>query len=183
MWTRVRRALTRVWSALTRACSALTRARSALTRVQSELTRVRSALTRVCSALTRVWSALTRARSALTRDCAERRFPSPSLPPLPPRGRGGNAHQGAPPCAPTPLSHCVGEGLGVRARRFSVRIIVQLATSHLGVLVQVVYAIARDHRAVDPPRCAVALLTSSVCPLSARTSASVAASHNRTVRS
>jgi hypothetical protein len=29
----------------------------------------------------------------------------------------GNALQGAPPCAPTPLSHSVGEGLGVRAKK------------------------------------------------------------------
>jgi hypothetical protein len=29
----------------------------------------------------------------------------------------GNALQGAPPCAPTPLSHTVGEGLGVRAKK------------------------------------------------------------------
>jgi hypothetical protein len=29
----------------------------------------------------------------------------------------GNALQGAPPCAPTPLSHPVGEGLGVRAKK------------------------------------------------------------------
>jgi hypothetical protein len=29
-------------------------------------------------------------------------------------GEGGNLWQGAPPCAPTPLSHRVGEGLGVR---------------------------------------------------------------------
>jgi hypothetical protein len=29
----------------------------------------------------------------------------------------GNALQGAPPCAPTPLSHAVGEGLGVRAKK------------------------------------------------------------------
>ena len=35
--------------------------------------------------------------------------------PLPKGERGGNAHQDAPPCAPTPLSHDVGEGLGVRA--------------------------------------------------------------------
>ena len=29
----------------------------------------------------------------------------------------GNALQGAPPCAPTPLAHPVGEGLGVRAKK------------------------------------------------------------------
>jgi hypothetical protein len=29
----------------------------------------------------------------------------------------GNALQGAPPCAPTPLAHTVGEGLGVRAKK------------------------------------------------------------------
>jgi len=28
-----------------------------------------------------------------------------------------NAQQGAPPCAPTPLAHSVGEGLGVRAKK------------------------------------------------------------------
>jgi hypothetical protein len=32
-------------------------------------------------------------------------------------GEGGNLWQGAPPCAPTPLSHRVGEGLGVRANK------------------------------------------------------------------
>jgi hypothetical protein len=35
--------------------------------------------------------------------------------PLSRRGARGNALQGAPPCAPTPLSHALGEGLGVRA--------------------------------------------------------------------
>ena len=29
----------------------------------------------------------------------------------------GNALQGAPPCAPTPLAYSVGEGLGVRAKQ------------------------------------------------------------------
>jgi len=37
--------------------------------------------------------------------------------PLPQGGRRGNAHQGALPCAPTPRSHSVGEGLGVRAKK------------------------------------------------------------------
>ncbi len=37
--------------------------------------------------------------------------------PLPQAGEGGNLWQGAPPCAPTPLSHAVGEGLGVRANK------------------------------------------------------------------
>jgi hypothetical protein len=35
--------------------------------------------------------------------------------PLSRRWARGNALQGAPPCAPTPLSHALGEGLGVRA--------------------------------------------------------------------
>jgi hypothetical protein len=33
------------------------------------------------------------------------------------RRERGNALQGAPPCAPTPLSHAVGEGSGVRAKK------------------------------------------------------------------
>jgi hypothetical protein len=37
--------------------------------------------------------------------------------PLSRRRERGNALQGAPPCAPTPLSHPVGEGLGVRAKK------------------------------------------------------------------
>ena len=37
--------------------------------------------------------------------------------PLSRRRERGNALQGAPPCAPTPLSHAVGEGLGVRAKK------------------------------------------------------------------
>jgi hypothetical protein len=37
--------------------------------------------------------------------------------PSPASGRGGKQRQGAPPCAPTPLSHPVGEGLGVRAKQ------------------------------------------------------------------
>jgi hypothetical protein len=37
--------------------------------------------------------------------------------PLSRRRERGNALQGAPPCAPTPLSHTVGEGLGVRAKK------------------------------------------------------------------
>ena len=37
--------------------------------------------------------------------------------PLSRRRARGNAQQGAPPCAPTPLAHSVGEGLGVRAQR------------------------------------------------------------------
>jgi hypothetical protein len=51
--------------------------------------------------------------------------PHPLCPPLPRSGRGGygvrkrsfrlSLKTGAPPCAPTPLSHPVGEGLGVRA--------------------------------------------------------------------
>jgi hypothetical protein len=36
--------------------------------------------------------------------------------PLSRRRERGNALQGAPLCAPTPLSHAVGEGLGVRAK-------------------------------------------------------------------
>ena len=40
-------------------------------------------------------------------------IPHPPFPPLPQAGEGGT--QGAPPCAPTPLAHPVGEGLGVRA--------------------------------------------------------------------
>jgi len=40
-------------------------------------------------------------------------IPHPPCPPLPQAGEGGT--QGAPPCAPTPLAHPVGEGLGVRA--------------------------------------------------------------------
>jgi hypothetical protein len=32
------------------------------------------------------------------------------------REAGEGERQGAPPCAPTPLSHPVGEGLGVRAK-------------------------------------------------------------------
>jgi len=42
-------------------------------------------------------------------------LPSPSVFPSPARRARGNAHQGAPPCTPTSLSHSVGEGLGVRA--------------------------------------------------------------------
>ena len=42
---------------------------------------------------------------------------TPFVPLSPPCGRGGNALQGAPPCAPTPLSHAVGEGMGVRAKK------------------------------------------------------------------
>ena len=35
-----------------------------------------------------------------------------------PAGRErGNALQGAPPCAPTPLAHAANEGLGVRAKK------------------------------------------------------------------
>ena len=37
--------------------------------------------------------------------------------PSPARRERGNALQGATPCAPTPLSHAVGEGLGVRAKK------------------------------------------------------------------
>ena len=33
------------------------------------------------------------------------------------REAGEGERQGAPPCAPTPLSHPVGEGLGVRAKK------------------------------------------------------------------
>ena len=33
------------------------------------------------------------------------------------REAGEAERQGAPPCAPTPLSHSVGEGLGVRAKK------------------------------------------------------------------
>jgi predicted Zn-dependent peptidase len=40
-------------------------------------------------------------------------IPHPPCPPLPQAGEGGT--QGAQPCAPTPLAHPVGEGLGVRA--------------------------------------------------------------------
>ena len=44
-------------------------------------------------------------------------LPSPPVS-LSPAGRErGNALQGALPCAPTPLSHAVGEGLGVRAKK------------------------------------------------------------------
>jgi hypothetical protein len=37
--------------------------------------------------------------------------------PISRRRERGNALQGAPPCAPTPLSHAVGEGLRVRAKK------------------------------------------------------------------
>jgi hypothetical protein len=43
--------------------------------------------------------------------------PSPPLPPSPASGRGGNLSLGEPPFASTPLSHAVGEGLGVRAKK------------------------------------------------------------------
>ena len=43
-------------------------------------------------------------------------YPHP-LVPLFRRRERGNALQGAPPCAPTPLVHSVGEGLGVRATK------------------------------------------------------------------
>jgi hypothetical protein len=43
--------------------------------------------------------------------------PSPPLPPSPASGRGGNLSLGEPPFASTPLSHPVGEGLGVRAKK------------------------------------------------------------------
>jgi hypothetical protein len=44
-------------------------------------------------------------------------LPSPPVSPSPALRERGNALQGALPCAPTPLSHCVGEGLGVRAKK------------------------------------------------------------------
>ena len=48
--------------------------------------------------------------------------PHSPLPPSPVRRGRGNAHQGAPPFAPTPLSHPVGEGLGVRAKTCAVSV-------------------------------------------------------------
>jgi hypothetical protein len=44
-------------------------------------------------------------------------LPSPPVSPSPAGRERGNALQGALPCAPTPLSHAVGEGLGVRAKK------------------------------------------------------------------
>ena len=44
-------------------------------------------------------------------------LPSPPLSPSPASRERGNAQQGAPPCAPTPLAHSVGEGLRVRAKK------------------------------------------------------------------
>ena len=46
-----------------------------------------------------------------------RLFALTPLSPSPARRERGNAQQDALPCAPTPLSHSVGEGLGVRAKK------------------------------------------------------------------
>jgi predicted Zn-dependent peptidase len=66
-------------------------------------------------------------------------IPHPPFPPLPQAGEGGT--QGAPPCAPTPLSHPVGEGLGVRATKSAYPmptvnpVVVLLSDSKEGVVV------------------------------------------------
>jgi predicted Zn-dependent peptidase len=66
-------------------------------------------------------------------------IPHPPCPPLPQAGEGGT--QGAPPCAPTPLSHPVGEGLGVRATKSAYPmptvnpVVVLLSDSKEGVVV------------------------------------------------
>ena len=44
-------------------------------------------------------------------------MPSPPVSPSSASRERENALQGAPPCAPTPLSHPVGVGLGVRAKK------------------------------------------------------------------
>jgi predicted Zn-dependent peptidase len=66
-------------------------------------------------------------------------IPHPPCPPLPQAGEGGT--QGALPCAPTPLSHPVGEGLGVRATKSAYPmptvnpVVVLLSDSKEGVVV------------------------------------------------
>ena len=68
-----------------------------------------SAFTRAHAPLPLVWFAMFEQVHELSGAGAPL-CPHPLCPPLPPAGEG--ECQGAPPCAPTPLSHTVGEGLG-----------------------------------------------------------------------